>query len=382
MPNAFEEIDWIAAEALSVMSDNLIIAPLVSMDKSSDWNTVPDGYAKGDTIRIKTGPDYEAKEFAGSISIQSVRSSSRNMKIEKHFDISVELTSKEMALDFEGFINEVIAPSAIRLAEKVEIYTASKILDAHGLYHSAVLLETSADVALARQAALLQQLNPGNRFCLVDDTLEAKLLGKDWFNQSQTRGADGETTLRTGQMGSVMGMDFFSSVNFPSTDAAASGTYSSGTGVTNNGAGNLVGEKTLITTAVVGGLTAGDHLKIAGVKRPIVVASNVAALATSIPLVDPITEIIPDATAISVIGSGLAYVKRGAIFDDKSLAVAFPILDLPGDQVASVLSAGGVSIRVVRGYNMTDKKTTMSMDVLVGAACYEPRRITLLSDDV
>jgi hypothetical protein len=383
MANAFVEIDWIAAESLSVMSDAMVIAPLTAMDKTSDWNTVPDGYEKGDTVRIKSGPDFSVDDFAGNIAVQDIRSSKRQMTIEKHFDVSVKLTAKEMALNFEGFRDEVIFPAAVRLAEKVDTYIGSKILNAAGTYHSTTLMESAADVAKARQAALLQQLNPEGRFALVDDTLEATILGQTWFNQSQTRGGSGLETLNSGHMGRVMGMDFFSSVNFPSSDAAASGTYGNGVGVTNNtGTTNLVGLSVLTSDATTGQFEIGDRIFVAGVKRPLIVAAQTAATATAIPLVDPITEIIPDGAAITTIGSGLAFVKRGAIFDNKSMAVAFPILDLPGDKVASVISNNGISIRVVRGYDMITKATTMSMDLLVGAECYDPRRITLLSNDV
>jgi hypothetical protein len=383
MANAFEQIDWIAAESLSVMTDALVIAPLTAMDKTSDWNTVPSGYRKGDTVRIKTGPDYDVKEFASSIVIQDVRSSSRSMQIEKHFDVSVQLTAQEMSLDFEGFQSEVIAPASRRLAEKVDKYVGTKILNAAGLYHSTTLFESSADVALARQAALLQQLDPDSRFVLMDDTLEATVLGQTWFNQSQTRGNPGVATLQSGYMGNVMGMGFNSSVNFPSAESAASGTYGNGTTTVDSAVAtnNVIGATALTVDSTSGTFKVGDHIRIAGVKRPLIVKTETAATATSIPLVDPITEIIADGAAVSVIGSGLAFVKRGAIFDKKSMAVAFPILDKPGDKDSAVVSNNGVSIRVVRGYDMTTKKTTMSMDLLVGAEAYDPRRITLLSND-
>lgn len=383
MANAFENINWIAAESLTIMTDALVIANLTARDKTSDWNTVPDGYRKGDSVRIKTGPDFSVDEFTTAINIQDIRSSSRTLTIEKHFDVSVEVTAKEMALDFEGFSREVIAPASRRLAEKVDQYVGTKILNAHGLYHSTTLLESAADVASARQRATLDQLEPEGRFCLVDDTLEATLLGQTWFNQSQTRGEPGVSSLQSGQMGRVMGMDFYSSVNFPSAEAAASGTYGDGTTTTDNtvATDNQIGDTALTVDSTSGTFEAGDHIRIAGVKRPLRVASQVTATATSIPLVDPITEIIPDGAAVTVVGSGLAFVKRGAIFDSRSMAVAFPVLDAPGDKVASTVSNDGVSIRVVQGYDQNSKKTTLSLDVLCGSEIYDPRRVTLLSND-
>ncbi|MGW8179104.1 MAG: hypothetical protein ACWGQW_10115, partial [bacterium] len=77
-------------------------------------------------------------------------------------------------------------PAAYRLAESVDLYVGTKILQAAGLYISADLFATAADVALARKYSTIQQLDM-NRFCLCNLDLEAKMLGQTWFNQSQTR---------------------------------------------------------------------------------------------------------------------------------------------------------------------------------------------------
>jgi hypothetical protein len=125
---------------------------------------------------------------------------------------------------------------------------------------------------------------------------------------------------------------------------------------------------------------AGDRIQIAGVRRPLKVAEDAAAAATSINLVDPIAEVIPDGAAVTVIGSGLTQNVLGAIFDTNALGVAFPILDLPESETAAVTGNNGVSIRIVKGYDLDTKKTTMSLDLLVGSFALDPRRITLLAD--
>ena len=114
------------------------------------------------------------------------------------------------------------------------------------------------------------------------------------------------------------------------------------------------------------------------VKTAIVQAS--CAAATSIELIDPITEVIPDGAAVTVVGSAATFTQHGAIFDDRSLAIAFPMLDLPADRVAATASNNGVSIRIVKGYDLSTKKTTMSLDLLCGAFALDPRRITLVAD--
>jgi len=384
MANVFEHPSVIAMEALAHLEDALVMAPLCAKDLTSDFNKKAEGWKVGDSVAFKTNGEYSVTDYtSGAVTAQPISSSTRSLAIEHLYDVSVEVTAREMALDLDSFVSQVIKPAAYKLAETVDTYIGTKILQGNGLYVSDSLMSAASDLALARKAAIYQQLS-SNRFCLVDSEVEAALLGQAWFNQSQTRGVDGTNTLRTGQMGSSMGMDFFSSLAFPTSSASITpGTFASTTN--NTGTTNLIGLETLTVDAAGSALTlkVGDRLRIAGVRRPLVVKTAVAdcTLTTTIALVDPITEIIPDGAAITVIGTGESTLKyHGAIMDDRCLGVAFPMLDLPEDRVAAVASNNGMSIRIVKGYDLTYKKTTLSMDLLVGAFALDPRKITILGE--
>jgi len=379
MSNAWKQIAWIASEALNYLEDSLVIAKTCARDKTSDFMVKPNGYAVGSKVDIRTNPVFEAKEFTTAIEIQNIRSSVREMRIEKHFDVSAKMTAKEKILDMDNFSLQVIKPAAYALAVKFETYLASKILNASSLYTSADLFGDAADLAQAKKAATFQQLSPTGRFCLLNDAMEAKLLGKTYFNTHNSRGESGERVFNDASLGYAFGMDFVSSLYMPELSFAAG----NGVGVTNNnsGANNLVGDMAIVTDAITGtNIKAGDRIKIAGVRRQLRVATTVATGATSIPLVDPITEIIPDNAAITVQASGATYDVMGAIFDDSSLAFACPILDPASDKPTYSVSENGLSIRVVQGYDINAKTETISLDMICGAEAYDNRRITLLGD--
>lgn len=388
MANIWDHPSIIAAEALRHLEDALVIGPLCARDNTSEFTSTANGWKVGDTVSFRTHGEYEVTDFAGSISPQDITTSSRPMQIEKHYDISVEVTAREQVLDLDSFSDQVIRPATYKLAETIDTYLGTKILQGAGLYVSSGLFASAADIAQARKAAILQQLAM-NRFCLVDLDTEAELLGQEWFNQSQTRGSDGEASLRNAQMGHTMGMDWFTSIAFP-TNAVA---HSAGdaTFVTDNAGAttNPIGDSVLTVdggASVAKGLVVGDRIAIAGVRRPLIVKTAIlqaaVGAATTIELVDPITEIIPDDAAITVVGSDLDLTYHGAIFDDRALAVAMPMLDLPEDKVAATASSNGVSIRLVKGYDIQTKKTTMSLDLLCGAFMLDPRRTTLVAEGV
>ena len=376
MANIWQHPSVIAQEALVHLEDALVIAPLCAVDKTSDFTTTSNGWKVGDTVSYRTHGEYRVDEFNTTITPQAITTSTRPLKIEKHFDVSVELTARELALDLDDFSAQVLRPAAYELAETCDTYLGTKILQGAGLYASEHLMETAADAALARKAAIIQQLSMDGRYVLSDLDLEAKLLGQTWFNQAQTRGNEGTTTLRTGQMGTLMGMQWFSSIAFPTNLTG----FAAGTGVTttaNAGDKNVIGSKVLTVTAAAN-FKAGDRIQVAGLRRPLIAAEDGAG--TEIKLVDPITEIVKDAAAVTVVGSGKNLVYRGAIFDNKSIGVAFPMLDLPDSETAGVASANGISVRVVKAYDITHKVTTFSMDFLCGAFMLDPRHVTLLAE--
>lgn len=378
MANLLNNPSMLAAESLSHLEAQLVIASSSARDKTADFMQRPNGYAIGSTVNIKTYGEYEAKEFVTTVDTQDIRNSTRPITIEKHFDVSVAIGAKELAMNFDGFSEEVLKPAMATLAEKIDTYMGTKILQGAGLYVSSALFESAGDMALARKAATLQRLRMG-RICLVDMDLEATILGQTVFNQAQTGGRDAETRLREGYMGRLMGMDFLSSIGFP-TEAHTAGDF---VGTTNNtGTTNLIGLSTLTVDAIGADMDVkvGDRLKIAGVNRPLIVKTAAATGATAIDLVDPIAEIIPDGAAVTVVGSGQTFSYKGVIMDDKCLAIAMPMLEKPSDKPSAIVTSNGFSLRLVRGYDMNTKKEALSIDCLVGGAAFDPRRMTLLAD--
>lgn len=375
MANLWDHPSILATEALTHLQDALVVSKMCAIDKTSEFSTTSNGWKVGDTVSFRTHGDYKVDEFSSTISTQPIQSSRRSMVIEKHFDISVELTTREMALDLDSFTEQVLQPASYRMAEKIDAYAASKILHGAGLYTSLALFDTVADVAAARKAATMQQLST-NRFALVDLETEVTLLGQEWFNRADSRGQAGVNTLQSAVMGHVMGMDWYATLGFPTTSVTP-GT-GVGTTVAADPTKNQIGMSTLSTVATTGTFNVGDRIMVAGMRRPLIVKTQTVATATAIPLTEQINELVPAGAAITTIAAAKATTISGAIFDDRSLAIAFPKLDLPGSAESAVVGSDGVNIRLVKDYNINTKKHTMSMDVLVGAFCLDPRRITLV----
>ena len=377
MASNFINVNMIAAEALRQLEYELVALRLAYRDKTADFGKVG-GYAVGESVTVKTRPAYETDEFGGTISTQDIRQSSTTFSIEKHFDISIPWTSREASMSIDSLSEDVITPAMQSMAQKLDTYLLSKAWEGRGQYFSATLLESASDIALARREANRQQMPKANRIGLVNGDLEAIMLGTDAFNRFDSRESGGVDALENAMIGRLMAIDWMSTENF--TDASHTpGDGTTATVASPSATENVIGATTLTVDSTAGTFNAGDRIYVAGMYRPLIVASQVNATATAIPLSHQIDEVVPAGAAVTVVSTGVAAsAKSGMIFTPDAFAYAMPPLDLPGDKVAAVLSANGMSIRVVQGYDQSTKTNTMSLDCLIGAKCYDPRKVVVL----
>lgn len=380
MASNFVTVNMIASEALRQLEYELVALRLAYRDKTADFGKVG-GYAVGESVTIKTRPSYETDEFTSSISTQDIRQSSATFSIEKHYDISIPWTSREAAMSIDSISEDVVVPAMQSMAQKLDTYLLSKAWEGRGQYFSSTLLESASDIALARREANKQQISKANRIGLVNGDVEAIMLGTDAFNRYDSRESAGVDALTNASIGTLLGIDWMSSENF----TAASHTPGDGTTSTvasPTATQNVIGATALTVDSTTDTFEAGDRIYVAGMYRPLIVSTQVAATGTSIPLSHQIDEIVPAGAAVTVVSSGASATdKSGIIFTPDAFAYAMPPLDLPGDKVAAVLNAGGMSIRVVQGYDQTTKKNTMSFDCLIGAKCYDARKVVVLGSN-
>ena len=114
MANTFLTPSVVAREALMVLEKNLVMANLVHRDYSDEFVQV------GDTVTIRKPAKFTAKNFAGAIVRQDASEGSVAVKIDRHRDVSFEVTSREMTLDIRDFSSQLIAPAMRAIAQAVD----------------------------------------------------------------------------------------------------------------------------------------------------------------------------------------------------------------------------------------------------------------------
>ena len=201
MPNVFLTPDIIAREALMVLRNNAVMANLVHRDYSSEFVA-----GVGDTITIRKPATFEAKEYAGSITVQDANETGVPVKMDKHLDVSFAVTSKQLSMDIEDFSKQLLVPAMQAFADKVDQYLLGLKSDiTNKVPATASIKDDVVDARgyLTKSAAPLSE----RRFVYGSDT-ENKLLKTDLFTSAEKVGDEG-TALREASLGRKFGMDFY-----------------------------------------------------------------------------------------------------------------------------------------------------------------------------
>lgn len=206
----------IAREALMVLHNNAVFANLVYRDYSDEFVA-----GVGDTITIRKPAKFEAKEFTpgGSITMQNITESKVEVKMDKHLDVSVPVSSKEMTLDIEDFSAQVITPAMDAFADKIDGYLVA-LTDAASQKVTLKSADkpTQADIVDAR-AFLTKAAAPlTDRRFVYNSTVEAELLKTDLISAEKV--GDEGTALREASLGRKLGMDFYVDQNMDSATTA------------------------------------------------------------------------------------------------------------------------------------------------------------------
>ena len=216
MANTFLTPSVVAREALMVLENNLVMANLVHRDYSDEFVQV------GDTVTIRKPAKFTAKNFAGAIVRQDASEGSVAVKIDRHRDVSFEVTSKEMTLDIKDFSSQLIAPAMRAIAQAVDedllnecaniAASVQATADPSDLADLAALAKTlDAAMAPLDQRRLVLSTAHKYRYALTD-------------NLSKVAYAGSGETLRNAELGRVYTLDTYMDQNCPDSLSAAPGT--------------------------------------------------------------------------------------------------------------------------------------------------------------
>jgi hypothetical protein len=365
MSNTFLTPSIIAKEALMVLRNNLVFANLVHRDYSSEFAA-----KVGDTITIRKPATFEAKEFdaTSGISVQDVTEQGVAVKLDKHLDVSFEITSKERALELQDFSQQVLVPAMSAFGQKIDEYLAGLYVDIP--YYTGTpgtTPSTAADIANCGKVLNINKAPMRDRQLVIDPEAQAKLIVLDSFMEVDKAGTT--EALRNANLGRLLGFDTYMDQNIK---AHTIGTLSAGEGnvLTKGAVAAGKTEAVFDSTTLTGTLKKGDLFTVEDAKGIYTVTEAATAADNEITVkFYPAAPGFADGKKVTVIANHTANLA----FHKNAFALVTRPLELPaGAANAAIVSYDGYVLRVVMDYDISKKKDVVSIDMLCGVKTLTP----------
>ena len=204
MANTFLTMDMIAKEALMILRNNAVMAGLVHRDYSNDFVA-----GVGDTITIRKPATFTVKDFveATGITVQDATEEKQTVKMDKFYDVSFAVTSKDLTMNISDFSAQLLVPAMMAFRDKIDAEIIKVAETATNKVTHAEGLIAPADVISVRKL-----LNDGAtplsmRSLVVGTQAEADLLSSELFVSADKVGST--EGLKEASLGRKFGFDTY-----------------------------------------------------------------------------------------------------------------------------------------------------------------------------
>lgn len=349
----------VAREALISLENNMVMGGLVHRSFDKEYRSI------GATVVVRKPTSFTATAFTTYAVASTITESSVAVILDRHWDVSFEVTSQELSLDVVDFSEQFIQPALRAIAQEVDkdiLTRAGTVIAGHYAVSGTPVVSDIAGIE-----AVLDVLKAplSNRRLVLHPVTKSAYLSLDAFLNADKRG-DGGQALRSAEIGRVLGLDTYMDQNVQkiTVNIMGGGTASLGTAWAS---GQTSGTVSMATAAAVSTALAGEVFKVTGYDQWFVLVvpctAGTSGLAT-------ITSFLPATNTAIAAGSLVTFQddhRNNLAFHKNAITLVTAPLEPPlGGARGAVASYNGLSCRVVYDYTPTTKKNWISVDFLCG----------------
>ena len=391
MANSILTIDMITRKALEILENNLVLTR--NVNRQYDDSFAVEGAKIGSTLRIRL-PDRALVTDGAALQVQDDNEQFTTLSVASQKHIGVNFTSAELTMQLDDFAERVLKPRISQLASSIDADVANayktigQSVGTPGTTPSTSLVLLQAQQKLNEAAAVMSP-----RYATVNPAANAGLVEgmKGLFNPTDTISKQ----FKNGMMGTgVLGYD---EINMSQSIKQHTTGTRAATGNTTGAAVTTEGSSTLTLTVGSGELIAvGDVFTIAdcyavnpqtrestGSLFQFVALASSTTTTTATVTVAPMysaasalaTMLTLPATskAVVFIGTASTQYPQNLIYHKDAITFATADLLLPqGVDMAARSVHNGISLRVVRQYDINNDRLPCRIDVLYGFSTIRP----------
>jgi hypothetical protein len=385
----------ITRKALEILENNLVITR--NVNRQYDDSFAVEGAKIGSTLRIRL-PDRALVTDGAALQVQDDNEQYTTLTVASQKHIGVNFTSAELTMQLDDFAERVLKPRISQLASSVDADVANAYksignsVGTPGTTPATSLVLLQAQQKLNENAAVMSP-----RYATVNPAANAGLVEgmKGLFNPTDTISRQ----FKNGMMG--MGVLGFEEINMSQSikqfttgsrtatggTTAAAVTTEGATTISITGAGNAgtvkIGDVftiadcyavnpqtrestgSLFQFVALSDLTLGSSGEGSVTVAPIYSAGNALATVNTLPA---------NNKAVVFIGTASTQYAQNLVYHKDAITFATADLLLPqGVDMASRAVHNGISLRVVRQYDINNDRMPCRIDVLYGYSTIRPQ---------
>ena len=395
MANTLLTIDMITRKALEILENNLVITR--NVNRQYDNSYAVEGAKIGTTLRIRL-PDRALVTDGAALQVQDDNEQFTTLTVASQKHIGVNFTTAEMTMQLDDFAERVLKPRMSQLAASIDADVASSFNNIFQSVGTPGTTPSSTQVLLAAQQKLNEAaavMSP--RYVTVNPAANASLIEgmKGLFNPVSTISAQ----FKNGMFGE--GILGFNELNMSQSIKQFTTGSRAAASVTVKGTVSTQGASTITLNGVTGEtLKKGDVFTIANVfavnpqtrestgsLQQFVVTEDITAASseylnvkispaiyTSAHALATVNSFPQNSAAVTFLGGVSTQYPQNLVYHRDAIAFATADLLMPqGVDMASRQVHNGISMRVVRQYDINNDRMPCRIDVLYGYSVIRPQ---------
>jgi len=394
MPNSLLTINMITREALRVLHQKLNFVG--SINREYDSSFAKDGAKIGDTLRIRLPNQYVTRTGPTLSANTDTEERQVSLQVATQRGVDLNFQSTELTLSLDDFSSRILEPAMAVLAASIEADALTMYQDVSQSNWNGGSAATLARVLQGRKLMQdsLAPLNDRTALLNTQDNVDLVDSLKGLFQDSTNIAKQ----YREGYMGRTAGFDFAENTLLPRhTRGAANAAYTTSTLVAVLPVTSTTPVSAITVATGTGAMNKGDVFTIGnvfsvhpetkvstGVPQQFVVTANYAGGAGSVQISPAIVMaggsqnvVIPTTSATAAItfaGTASTAVGTSLVYQKDAFTFATADLVMPkGVDMAAREVFDGISMRIVRQYDINNDRFPCRLDVLYGYRTIRPQ---------
>lgn len=395
MANSILTIDMITLKSLEILENNLVIAR--NVNRQYDDSFAVEGAKIGSTLRIRL-PDRALVTDGAALQVQDDNEQFTTLNVSSQKHVGINFTSAELALRLDDFAERVLKPRISQLASAVDADVANAFklvgnsVGTPGSAPSTSLVLLQAQQKLNENAATMSPryatVNPAANAALVNG-LSGFFNPQDVISRQFKNGMMGENVLGYEEVNMSQSIKSFTCGSRTATGGTTSAAVTSegATSIAITGAGNAatiktgdvftiadcyaVNPQTRETTGSLFQFVALADVTLNGSGAGTITVAPIYSAGQALANVDALPG---TSKAVVFVGAASGKYAQNLVYHKDAITFATADLLLPrGVDMASRQVHNGISLRIVRQYDINNDCMPCRVDILYGYNTIRPQ---------